>query len=94
MRVSRHGVEKVRTERVQIADERRVRTAMQRYCFLIAVIADAEAASNDEAFLHVLMKQRQFSGAPGKTNLRAKIVVAGIVEVTADFESEAGQRIG
>jgi hypothetical protein len=93
MRITGNGVNNVRTEGIEVTDERWIRTPIERDRFFHAIVADPESAANDKAVVQVLMEQRQSSRTPRKTDLRSEIVIAGVVEIPAYFESKARQRI-
>ena len=92
-RIRRRGVYDVRAKRVQVGDKGRIRSAIQRDGFLHAVVADAESAADDQAIVHVLMQQRQTAWIPCEANLGSPVVVAGVVQIAADFQTQAQQRI-
>jgi len=47
-------------------------------------VTNAKAAADHHAIVEISMQQRELTGAPGKTNLRSEIMVAGVVEIPAN----------
>src|SRR4029077_13189998 len=79
------------SECAQAADEWRIGATVEGDRFFHAVVADATTAADDEAAVHVLIDERKFAGAPGEAELRAPIVLAGIVEVASGAKNQAGE---
>src|SRR6266404_185074 len=92
MRIAGRSIKDVRTEQVIGGDERRIAATVQEDGLFRAAIPDAKSATNYQAIIHLLMCQRKRAGAPGETNLRSPVVVAGVIEITADADGGAGER--
>src|SRR6267142_146280 len=77
-------IEDVGAKQIVTSHKRWVTTSIQQDGLFPAAVTNAKAAADHQTIVEISVQQRELTGAPGKTNLRPEVMVAGVVEIPAN----------